>query len=417
MSDWEIDNSQTSESLNPSDWEMVSEPSAPQKSGENIGYSALMALPRIGHDIGLAAYHGIQKIPELYQSAKTEVPGLLNVFLKHPGHAAMQAAAGTQEAINNLAQLPLNLSQYGTQRLNLVPNAITNAIQKITREDTTQAINQLFGQPKYPGEKLLRSGLSNILNIGAATKLVNAIKQAAFLKTKGSIKNTILNTHDALENRASEGFKTVSSEVNNRGISQIPTNLIDPNMVDNLKEYFPKTKIVNSLLNAGSYGDYNALRKIQSDLYKNGKKNLGSSLESDRLKGAEMFEKREDINQAISKHLQNTGNYDLDNILNDARNDYKTLQKVYYNPNMNKTIVNMVNKDYRKIPNNLMAVLKEKSNPMQKLKDFHPGLESAVKRYGIRKNALSRLMKYGLPIGGGAAGGYAAAKYGIGSKE
>lgn len=379
---------------------------------ESLGTSAMYAIPRIATDVAKGAYNFAQQIPSYYEKAKTEVPGLFGItgqVRQHPVHAAMQALAGTQEGINQLAQMPLNIAKYGADRLNLLPQSVPNAIAKITPEDTTQSINQLFDEPKYQGESLLRGIGRNIPEIVGSTKLVSALKPEGLLATQKSIKNTILNTHDVLENKASEGFKKVSEEVNKRGITQVP---IENEMIESLREYFPKTKVANKLIEDAKSGNYNALRKMQSDLYQSGKKNLGSDFEADRMKGAEMFEKREDINQAISNHLQKTGHEDLNEILNKARNDYRTLQQIYYNPNMNNAIVNMVNKDYRKIPKNLVDVLSEESNPMQALKNFHGGLENALKKYTTRGKVTSALKKVAIPTAIGAAGGYGAYKYG-----
>jgi len=383
-----------------------------ETSKESLGTSAVLAIPRIATDIGKGAYNFAQKIPSYYEKAKTEIPGLFGGeggIKNNPMHAQMQILAGSQEGINSLAQMPLNIAKYGANRLNLLPQSIPNAIAKITPEDTTQSIDQLFGEPKYAGESLLRGAARNIPEFMAGEKLVSSLKPSGFLATQKSIKNQILNTHDALENKASSAFKKVSDEVNRKGITQVP---IEQDMIEGLREYFPRTKAANKLIEDAKSGNYNALRKMQSDLYTSGKKNLGSDFEADRMKGSEMFEKREDINQAISNHLQKTGNEDLNQILNTARNDYRTLQNIYYNPNMNNAIVNMVNKDYRKIPKNLVDVLSEESNPMQALKDFHGGLENALKKYITRGKATSVLKKVAVPAAIGAAGGYGAYKYG-----
>jgi len=383
----------------------------PEKEG--LGYSAIASPFRIGTDIITGAYHALQKIPGMYEAAKTEIPGLMKLPYTHPLHSLGQGVAGINEAINSLAQAPLGLAQYGANRLHLLPQAVPNTIAKITPEDTTQAINQIFGQPQYPGEALQRGVMRDIPGILSGTKLLSAIKPSEFLATKNLIKNSILNTHDALENRASEGFKTVSNEVANRNL---PHFEVDPYEIENLKEYFPKTRTANKLISDAQTGDYNALRKIQSDLYTRGKNNLGSSLEADRLRGSEMLEKRDNINQAISNNLEKMGQDDLNAILNNARADYRTLQQVYYNSNMNNAIVNMVNKDYRKVPKNLIDILGEESNPMQELLNFHPGLENALNKHIMKKNAFSSLRKYLVPAAAAGLGGYEAVKYGTSPK-
>lgn len=374
---------------------------------ESLGTSLGLAIPRIGTDLAKGAYGFLQNIPGYLSSAKTEVPGLLSAQIQHPAHAALQALAGSQELINNLAQMPKNLATYANERLHLLPEGAVNAISKITPEDTTQSINALFGKPEYEGEDLIRGVARNALNLGLGAKALSAVNPAGLMKSKKAIINNVLDTHDALENKASEGFQTVSDEVNKRGITQVP---IDSGMIDDISQFFPKTKQANALLSDAKSGDYNALRKIQSQLYTEGKKNLSSDIETDRMRGQERLEKRDEINQAISDHLKNTGNTDLDNTLNTARDDFRKLQQIYYNPNMSNAVIKMVDSDVRKIPTNILKVLQENSIPMQNLRDFHPGLQNDVNRYLLRKNALNQI-KYLLPVGAVGAAGFGAAKY------
>lgn len=420
MSDWEIyssdigDNKKSSAQTS-SDWETLSA----SETKPSFGQALAEAPGKIGQDIyeGITNFAG--KIPKYYESAKTEVPGLFGItggVRQHPLHALSQGLAGTQEAINMLAQAPLSLAQYGSNRLNLLPESVTNAISKITPEDTSSAINQIFGEPKYQGETLLRGTARNIPQIAGGAKLISALKPSGLLATKKSIKNTILNTHDTLENKATNTFKDVSNQVNLRKINQIPTNLTNNIDFQGIRSYFPATKKYEKILTGAEFGDYNSLRKLQSDLYSEGKKNLGSDLAADRMKGAEMLERRDEINSAIQNHLEKTGNSDLSAKLQSARNDWRTLQNIYYNENMNNAIVNMVNKDYRKIPKNLVEVLGEESNPMQALKDFHDGLENALKKYQTRGNVFSTMRKIVIPAAIGAAGGYGAYHYGSSPK-
>jgi hypothetical protein len=408
MSDWELvteDNTPSSNGKisNFGDWELVTEQNEPLNKGESFGKSAALAIPRIGEDIFKSLYHGIQNIPNYYEAAKTEYPGFYSTLYQHPQHALQQGAAGLAELGHGLLNLPHGLAEYGANRLNLLPQSVPENIPY--QKDISSQLNQAFDSPKYPGEALIRGMGRNALNIAGGIGGISALK----IPTRAGIKNSLLNPHDALENKAVQGFNTVSNEINKRNISNVPLWNQDINMGE-IRSYFPKTRQYDELFSKAHEGDYNALRKIQTDLYTSGKKNLGSSLEADRMKGAEMFEKREDINNAISNHLQNTGNHDLNDILNAARNDFHTLQKIYYNKNMNPAIINMVDKNYRKIPKNFINVLQEESKPMQALRDFHPGLESALKKHIFYKNALGKIGKYVAPPALGALGGYGAYK-------
>lgn len=395
-SEWEIDTSEEAPSqkiYNPSDWEAVSEENEPSQ-GESLGYSAMMAIPRIGTDIAKSAYQGIQNLPNRFNQAQTEIPGAINTLIHHPIHATGQGLAGAAEFVNNLFNSPADISSYASNKLHLLPENINSFIQKFrTPENTENLINAWWGKPKYPGEELLR-GLPRNAGSVAAIASFNPLN---FLSTKNSIKNTLLKTHDALENRATQAFNDVSKQVNSRGIGQLPTGGTSNIDFNSMRSYFPSIKKYDKLITGAEYGDYNSLRKLQTDLYSEGKKNLGSSTEADRMKGAEMLEKRNDINQAISDHLNNTGNTDLSEKLQGARNDWRTLQQTYYNENMNNALVNMFNKDFRKVPKNLISILGEESNPMKNLLNFHPGLQSSINRYQLKKNILGKGLKIGIP--------------------
>lgn len=525
MSDWEIDNSaQQSMVPSSSDWE-VETPMEETEKKIGFGQALAQAPSKIYEDISGGVKNFIENVPNYYQSAKTEVPGLFSTAKQHPLHLLLQALAGSQEGINSLAQFPSMLAKYGANRLNLLPQSVPSAIQKFSPEDTSKPIQQLFDKPKYPGESLTRGavkigteflggksipeGISS--GVGLASKAANPLtSKLPSITSKGIAKDIIIRPHDILEKKAASGFKKVSDEVNKRGINKIPVseknivfyhgtdpkntknifekgltskdygdkyptladsseaaenygsrkmgdvyaepniikisipeskideyihpevknawmprgtdkskiypikktippeyihdiskdiiekNKLDKNEILSLSEYFPKTKESKELINKASNGDYNALRKVQSELYTRGKKNLGSDLETDRLRGEEMFERRNNINQSISNHLNDTGNHDLSKKLNESRMQYKKLQDIYYNPYINNAIVKMVDKKTRYIPKNIMKVLQEDSIPMKNFINSHPGLKTAITR-----NAIARLMVKGALGAGG----------------
>ncbi len=82
-----------------------------QEAPESFSTAARQAPGRVLEDLSNTAYGAVQKIPELFGAAKKEIPGLINPLNLHPQHRALQALAGANEAINSLAQMPLNLSR------------------------------------------------------------------------------------------------------------------------------------------------------------------------------------------------------------------------------------------------------------------------------------------------------------------
>jgi hypothetical protein len=406
MSDWVIDNSEDLKKSNQkinnfNDWVIDNEQESSFQN-ESFGQALKNVPGRIASDISGVIKSGINAIPGYYEKSKTEIPALLNPFSKmnrDPSHKSFQGLAGINEAINSIAQIPLDISKYGSNRLNLSPKSITNLLEKITPEDTTQSINRLFGEPKYEGEALFRGGFRNIPTVYPAGKLASIVKPLSIASTKKSIKNSILKQHDELENKANKAFKDVSEQVNNRGINQISIDEMPEIDFELIKSYLPNTRQYKKLITGAEYGDYTSLRKLQSDLYTKGKKNLGSDLEADRIKGSEMLEKRDDINNTIQNHLNKTGNEDLAEKLNGARKDWRILQQTYYNENMNNSLIKLFDKNFRKVPNNLIDLLSEESIPMSNLLDFHPGLESKIKGYKRGQNIFGKSIKYGIPAG------------------
>lgn len=212
MSDWELVDSpsKANNTAYAGEWELAPDN---EEESESLGKSLLYAVPRVAKDIGVGAWHGLQKIPQLWEQGKTEFPGLLDIAKNHKAHAAMQALAGTQEAINALNHIPSGLAQYANQRLHLLPKQVPDFLNKIT-PDTTEAINQLFGQPQFAGEKLLRGTARNIPALipgaKAATSLGRGISN---LRPRNALRGNL--TPEALLNnlRITQGTETGLGDV------------------------------------------------------------------------------------------------------------------------------------------------------------------------------------------------------------
>lgn len=258
----------------------------------------------------------------------------------------------------------------------------------------------------------LGAGIAESAETGTALKLLPYAFTAAknILTTiPHSLKNinpkqaaqTVQAEHDALSDSASNIFDTVGSLAKQRNVNTIPN--VDK-IINNAQEYFPKTKASTALLNDARSGDYDALRKLQSDLFYRGNKNKVSPLASERDAGDEMLDVRDDINNAISNHFKNTGNQDLDNLLNTGKQQYANLKKTYYT---HPTISKLVNPEIRKVPKNILNVFAEDSVPMQRLRKSNPTLAKTISDMTLKQNAINRLKYLGAGAGivGGAATG------------
>ncbi len=404
MSDWELVQDQSSQSapIAQSDWEIVQPAMNSMKANpkENLAMSLLQAAPRIGEDLYRGAANAVQAAPDYWNQAQTEVPGLLNAIVNpvqnHPSSMFKQLLAGGNEAINSLAQTPLNLVKYGADRLNLLPQGVPNALAKITPQDTTQAINELFGQPQYPGEALARGSIRNLPAIVPASKLLagvgetglNAIRRIDPVKVAKSIQNS----HDTLHTSAKNDFKNVEKGAYARNISSVP---LRKDLIADIAEHplMPKSEKIQNILDKAYSGDYSGLRNLQSELWQRGTKAVRSPLISESNAGESLFDLRDEINNSIKNHLEKTGNVDLAKILNDATKKYKLLKDTYYHKKTPLAIKNLVDPEVRKIPKNLMDVLSQESLPMNRVKKQNPIAAKTAEQYKAQTQSRSNLKK------------------------
>lgn len=275
----------------------VQEP--PQESlGASIGY----AIPRVATDLIKSGYNAAQSIPSYFEKAKTEYPGFFNTLLTHPASLAGQGLAGANEAINTMAQLPLKMSQYGSDRLHLIPQGVTNAIQHITPEDTSNAINSVFGQPQYPGEAMFRGLLRNVPSLYGASRIGEAMPPL----TKWG---------------ATQNLNKARTLANDRNIGQMN---IDPNIVEDARQFLPNTTPYRNTLDAAQHGDYNSLFGLQSDLGKNAGGYANSLFSAaERSHGRAGLQTRNDLLNAIHENLQSQGHQDVSDLLRQGQNDYR----------------------------------------------------------------------------------------------
>jgi len=145
---------------------------------ESLWTSIKEAPGRISEDVGKKALAGYQALPKYYHKALQELPAqfnLRNLVPQHPISAGKQALAGTNELINSIAQMPKNIAEYGANRLHLLPQGVSNFVSNISPEDTTQAIHNIFGEPKYPGEAFTRGVARNITPLGGTAALGSSL--------------------------------------------------------------------------------------------------------------------------------------------------------------------------------------------------------------------------------------------------
>jgi hypothetical protein len=271
---------------------------------ENLSTSLKLAIPRIYEDAVKSLYGGIQSIPSYYEKSKTEAPAFLRKLSRaeFTPHNLMQGLAGVNEGVNALGQFPRALAGYGENRLHLLPEGSEKAVRNWGAPDTSEAINQLFGEPSEPGEAALRGMGRNILPISGIARLARI---APHLTKYG----------------ATRALKNAKQLAEKRNIGTIDVN---PALIEDARQFLSNTLPNRNALTAAHEGDYNSLFRLQSDLGQNAydyAKSLFSAAE--RQHGRAGLGTRNRLLDAIHSELNAKGHQDISELLRKGQNDYR----------------------------------------------------------------------------------------------
>lgn len=291
------------------------------------------------------------------------ISGLMSAGMKGPEANMMQqlpqvAAQGVGASDANYGLPQKIASTVGVT----IPSMLVN--KNIIPQTIFSGLQGAIDAP--PGERMKDATINALSTLGVGKLLPHVV--SSFLgESPGEIGSAIQQSHDALENKAVQGFDSVSNAVNQRGIAQVPINL---NLMTKAGSYLPNTDAASNLFSKASTGDYNALRNLQTELWKRATKRAVSDLPSENDLAEEMFETRDKINEAITNHLINTGNDDLANALNESRKQYAILRDTFYNKNLPRTIPKLVDENTREISPDLFEKMQIRSKPMNKLRNY-----------------------------------------------
>ncbi len=203
--------------------------------------------------------------------------------------------------------------------------------------------------------------------------------------------------HDLLKNSAQNIFENVGKKYAQRNIGNIS---VDPALIDQVVHHMPVSDASKKLLAAARKGDYQALRKLQTQLFHYGNKAAKSDIPTEYLKGEEIMDLRNKINKSIIDHLVKTGNQDLAKELKYAMGQFRTLQQTYFPKKLPLALKNMVHEESRSIPSNVGELLSVNSVPINRIMKQDNRIFDLVNQYKEHKNALNKL-KY---IAGGVGG-------------
>lgn len=368
---------------------------APEKTGlSGVGSDFL-------HGLG-NALQGARKfagdIPENYEKASGYVK-------EHPvaaiPHMLGQIGAEGAEIGKELINSPYNLNQYlARKHLLLLPQVLGKWGKIIPHIPEDTGVEKALGLEADPekGDALVRAVPDIASLVAGGTGLVKAGKRvfkAPDLKQALRDTQAKVNTADA---KIGKVFDKVEQEVEQRGISKVP---IDKDLIKTAKSLLADTDANRELIKLAKTGDYKALRKLQADLRVKGEKALSSILKAENDKGEKILEVRDKVNKSIQGHFEDTGHKDLAKDLNQARGDYKDIQKTYFS---SPALAKVFGKS-QKIPKNPKTLLTEESAEMKKFFEAHPELEKMTDKFLNHEGKMKALKTVLGVLGiGGTAG-------------
>ncbi len=322
---------------------------------------------------------------------------------EHPGssilHNAGQLAAETADIGKGLINAPYNLNQY-LARKHLLPQVLGKLGKLIPHIPEDTGVEKALGlEPdKEKGDDLIRAipDLATALAGGAGIA-----KQGKKLFKAPDLKEAIRTTQGKVNQATQEAgkiFDTVEQEVSARGISKVP---IEKDLIKTAESFLAKTPANKEMLRKAKTGDYEALRSLQADLRVKGEKALSSALSAENKMGEEILSTRDQVNKSIQDHFENTGHKDLAEMLNQARKDYKGIQKTYFST---PALAKVFGKS-QKVPKNPMTLLTEESAEMKRFFKEHPEMQDILGKALSHEKKIKTLKKVAAVVGTGATGG------------
>lgn len=322
---------QKSPKIDSSEWQLVNPDLNKKEEKESFGHAALMAVPRIGKDIFEKAYGTFQKSPEYLETAKTEVPGILNPLnaLMHPVQRSKQALAGALELGQALNYAPKNIAEYAANRLNLIPKEWANAIP--TAQNLNPAIEQYLGNPVNPGDALLRGGVRNadaLIPVAKAISILNPLNLTAKNITKD-----VLKTREKNIGQFNKSYSKLWDEAKNKGFENALYD-IDINLPI-IKKYSPG-KAIEGVKDFSKNPTLENAHNAKSDL-------LRIKRELDKKTTLSTAERKQSkaVNDAIESIKSNMFKEETGNINKNLSKRYEKIQEGYKNevvPYNNKAI-------------------------------------------------------------------------------
>lgn len=236
MSEWEIDDS-TSKYSQPSssEWEVLT-PTEESSTPLTLGQALAQAPSKMWEDFSRGAMNFAKNIPNYYESAQTKIPQALEALGGNPKQANKQLLAGLAELGQKTFNLPHDLTNYLSDRLNLIPKDINQKVQMGRMPDSNQQINAQFGVPQNAGEEAFRWGGRNanaILGMGGIANAINPMKL-----TPNNIARSIIREGDRQVNVHNRFYNELWRDADRVGVNTVPVNntIVNGNL-DFIRQY------------------------------------------------------------------------------------------------------------------------------------------------------------------------------------
>lgn len=292
--------------FNADEWQLAQ----PRKEGkENLLESALMAPVRLTADALKGAYDfATQKAPGYAKQGTTELPAFANPFEagSHPLHSLGQVTAGALEGGQNANKAFREIPQYFANRLHLIPEKWANKIPVASDNpawDITPAIENTFGQPKYPGEAFSRGAARNVLSLGELATLKQILPH--FTRRGASLR-----------------LRRMRNLANEQG--GLDPLAINPAFIEDAAQYMPNNLANRNMLDAAHTGNFEDLFRLQSDLGKHATDYAHSWFSAaDRAHGRAGLEARNALLDAYHDAIQGQGRLDISGLLRSGQRDYR----------------------------------------------------------------------------------------------
>lgn len=353
-------------------------------------------LSGVASDAFHKAIETAMSIPGALMALPGEAYGAGKQILTDPKRALQNVGAGLGELGHGVLSAPGNVRDYLQKKDLVSENAPSLRLpESILPKEYNYA--EAFGAEGHqPGDELLR-GLPTDIALAPAARMIpkvsrgvsQAIEQGAEKVLPENAYKFIQKAHDVKEKALSDIFTDVSHQANELGVKvRLPKDLISQ-----IIQNGPKTDKFKDFVSKAKGGDYDALRKLQTELFTRGKGYKSSALQSEKDFGDILFEQRAKVNDSIIKALAKSQQPELAEKLHGARIGWKELEELYYD---NPIIAKLVGKE-RVVPFTYKP-LRQESKYMSDLKKEHPEIERKLKnaRRAKQISALLGAGAYGL---------------------